>query len=91
MKLDESKLSDFEKNLMQAVLEAKAGEGTTHTPEQIMARRRGRPVQEETKQAVKIRFDADVLEALRNTGKGWQTRLNEQVRSSLRMSGLLAA
>ncbi len=27
-----------------------------------------------------IRFDADVLEGLRATGKGWQTRVNEAMR-----------
>lgn len=31
-----------------------------------------------------IRFDADVLEGLRATGKGWQTRVNDAMREWLR-------
>jgi uncharacterized protein (DUF4415 family) len=33
-----------------------------------------------TKKQVAIRFDADVLDALRATGKGWQTRVNDVMR-----------
>jgi uncharacterized protein (DUF4415 family) len=32
------------------------------------------------KQPTTIRFDADVLAALRATGRGWQTRVNEAMR-----------
>ncbi len=32
------------------------------------------------KQPTTIRFDADVLEALKATGKGWQTRVNDAMR-----------
>lgn len=31
-----------------------------------------------------IRFDADVLAALKATGKGWQTRVNEVIRDWIR-------
>ena len=31
-----------------------------------------------------IRFDADVLAALKESGKGWQTRVNEAVRDWLK-------
>jgi len=31
-----------------------------------------------------IRFDADVLAALKASGKGWQTRVNEAMRERLR-------
>ena len=30
-----------------------------------------------------IRFDADVLAALKASGKGWQTRVNEVIRKSI--------
>jgi uncharacterized protein (DUF4415 family) len=33
-----------------------------------------------TKTQVAIRFDRDVLDALKATGKGWQTRVNDIVR-----------
>jgi uncharacterized protein (DUF4415 family) len=90
--LNVDELSDFERSLMRAVLQAENGEGIVHTPAEIEARNRarGRPVQEEKKQAVKLRLDADVLKALRGTGKGWQTRVNEQMRAALKLSGLLA-
>jgi uncharacterized protein (DUF4415 family) len=39
------------------------------------------------KKPTTIRLDADVLAALKATGDGWQTRLNEMVRASLRMTG----
>jgi uncharacterized protein (DUF4415 family) len=61
-----------------------------HTPAQILARRRGRPVgsvQAVTKEPVKIRLDADVLAALRATGDGWQTRINDTLRASLQLAG----
>jgi len=42
-------------------------------------RSRGRPAGS-NKEQVAIRFDKDVLAALRATGKGWQTRVNEVMR-----------
>ena len=42
--------------------------------------KRGRPAGSGTKQQVAIRFDRDVLAALRATGPGWQTRVNEAMR-----------
>ena len=42
----------------------------------------GRPLSRHPlKVATTIRFDADVLDALKATGKGWQTRVNEVVRA----------
>ncbi|GHU07053.1 hypothetical protein AGMMS50225_03350 [Betaproteobacteria bacterium] len=41
----------------------------------------GRPPYEEPRKApVTIRLDVDVLAALRATGKGWQTRVNDAMR-----------
>jgi uncharacterized protein (DUF4415 family) len=42
--------------------------------------RRGRPKAAVTKIPVKLRLDPDVLEALRATGDGWQTRVNTILR-----------
>ena len=39
------------------------------------------------KKPTTIRFEAEVLAALKATGDGWQTRVNEMVRASLRMAG----
>lgn len=49
--------------------------------------RRGRPKAAVTKEAVKLRLDVDVLTALRATGDGWQTRINEMLRASLHLAG----
>ena len=49
--------------------------------------RRGRPKAAVTKEAVKLRLDADVLAALRATGDGWQTRVNDTLRASLHLAG----
>jgi len=38
-----------------------------------------------TKKSTTIRFDADVLEALKATGPGWQTRVNAAAREWLRL------
>ena len=77
--------------LRESLAEAKAGKfSRTHTPEQISARRRGRPLgstQAVTKEAVKLRLDADVLAVLRASGDGWQTRINDTLRASLALSG----
>ena len=50
---------------------------------------RGRPNAAMTKEPIKLRLDADVLAALRASGDGWQTRINEMLRASLRLSGTL--
>jgi uncharacterized protein (DUF4415 family) len=52
--------------------------------------RRGRPKAVTTKEPVKIRLDADVLAALRASGDGWQTRINDTLRASLQLAGRLA-
>ena len=48
---------------------------------------RGRPKSAVTKEPVKIRLDADVLAALRASGEGWQTRINDTLRASLKLAG----
>lgn len=77
--------------LRESLAEAKAGKSAQkHTPQEIVKRRRGRPVgstQAVTKEAVKIRLDADILAALRASGDGWQTRINDALRASLALGG----
>lgn len=43
--------------------------------------RRGRPLGSGTKVQVTMRIDADVLERLKATGAGWQTRANDALRN----------
>lgn len=48
-----------------------------------MKRPRGRPagsIKENAKVPVTMRVDPDVLEAMRETGTGWQTRVNDVLR-----------
>ena len=42
--------------------------------------RRGRPRSDNSKQAVSLRLDVDVLEWFKATGTGWQTRMNDALR-----------
>ena len=51
---------------------------------------RGRPRAVSTKEPVKLRLDADVVAALRASGDGWQTRINDSLRASLVLAGKLA-
>jgi uncharacterized protein (DUF4415 family) len=46
--------------------------------------RRGRPPLAHPKEAVKLRLDHDVLAAYRGTGRGWQTRINADLRKAAR-------
>lgn len=70
-------------DLLTSIRQMKRGEkARVHTPEQVKARR-GRPPgskAEVTKMPVKLRLDPDLLAALRASGRGWQTRVNEALR-----------
>jgi uncharacterized protein (DUF4415 family) len=47
--------------------------------------KRGRPPKAAPKVAVKLRLDPDLLEVLRATGPGWQTRANRILRERFAM------
>jgi uncharacterized protein (DUF4415 family) len=51
-----------------------------------LPRKRGQrgPQREPAKQLVSLRIDRDVVERFRATGGGWQTRVNEVLRQSVR-------
>ena len=50
-----------------------------------IVRSRGRPKLEAPKEAVSLRLDADVVEAYRKTGDGWQTRINADLRKARKL------
>jgi uncharacterized protein (DUF4415 family) len=79
-------MKQFEEDLLESVRQARRGEtARVHTPEQI-ASRRGRPkgsTSVHSKQAVKLRLDPDLLQALRASGAGWQTRVNAILRDAI--------
>lgn len=86
-KKTDPEVADFEAALLRSVDQALAGEvGAVHTPEQIAARKRGRPAgstKADAKLRVTLRVDPDVLEAIKATGAGWQTRLNDMLRADI--------
>lgn len=45
--------------------------------------KRGRPAGGDNKISTTVRFDADVLDAFRSGGPGWQTRMNDVLRDWL--------
>ncbi|CAB5712722.1 Uncharacterized protein conserved in bacteria [Delftia tsuruhatensis] len=53
-------------------------------------RRRGRPTLEQPKLSMTMRVDADVLEAIKATGAGWQSRVNHVLREAVRKGKLTA-
>ncbi len=76
---------DFEEALLRSLDQAMRGEGRVTTGQEIAARR-GRPVgsvKANPKVATTIRFDQDVLDALKASGRGWQTRVNDAMRDWL--------
>lgn len=44
---------------------------------------RGRPRLQNPKVSLTVRYDADVVEAFKATGDGWQTRMNDALREWL--------
>ena len=50
--------------------------------EEAERRKGGRPRSELPKRMVTMRLDADLLERLRAEGRGWQTRVNEMLRTA---------
>lgn len=65
----------------------------THFPKSLalkdlvckIAKSRGRPKLDKLKEAIKLRLDADVLEAYRKTGDGWQTHINADLRKARKL------
>jgi uncharacterized protein (DUF4415 family) len=48
----------------------------TGLPAGLQGKLRGRPKAEETKERITIRLSPDVLDAFRETGAGWQTKID---------------
>ena len=86
-KTKDPEVREFEAALLRSVGQAVRGEyAAVHTPEKIAARKPGRPVgtvKANAKVSTTIRFDADVLEALKATGRGWQSRANDLLRADI--------
>jgi len=50
----------------------------------LLPKRGGRPAGTSAKRSTTVRFDNDILESFRSTGKGWQTRMNDALREWLK-------
>ncbi|WP_445768185.1 BrnA antitoxin family protein [Rheinheimera sp.] len=48
-----------------------------------MLKRGGRPVSDNPKVSTTVRFDAEVINAFKATGRGWQTRMNNALKEWL--------
>ena len=51
------------------------------SPAEFKQLRRGRPLGSGKKVQVTLRLDADLLEKFKSTGAGWQTRVNDALKS----------
>lgn len=84
----ESKLTKFERELLDSVGQMKRGEfAAVHTPEQIEVRRAGRPVgsvKAVPKVSTTIRLSQDVVDRFRASGDGWQTRVDAALKDWLK-------
>jgi len=95
------KLKSIDVEKVARAIEADAGEALPGLRKSLsqakrgqlaVARKRGRPAgttKTDAKEPVKLRLDPDVLEALRATGPGWQTRVNDTLRANLILAGKL--
>jgi uncharacterized protein (DUF4415 family) len=54
------------------------------TATQLLTPKRGRPPSLTAKEHINIRIDADVLNAFKKGGTGWQTRVNDALREWLK-------
>lgn len=80
-------MAEFEAALLRSRNQAARGEGRVTTPEQIAPRRVGRPagsVKATPKVSTTIRLSADVIQAFRAAGDGWQTRIDAALKDWLR-------
>lgn len=55
-----------------------------HTAQEMLKPKRGRPFSEKPKTHVNIRLDADIVRAFKESGSGWQTRINKALRDWLK-------
>lgn len=53
------------------------------TAEALLTPKRGRPPLQVTKSHINLRLDADIVERFKQSGRGWQTRMNLALREWL--------
>jgi uncharacterized protein (DUF4415 family) len=83
----DAEMAEFEAALLRSIDQAKHGEGRITTPDQIAARKVGRPagsVKSDRKVSTTIRLSPEVVQAFRAAGDGWQTRIDAALKDWLR-------
>ena len=58
--------------------------GVLEAVENLRAKKRGRPKLEHPKVQVTLRLDADVVDGFKEDGPGWQGRINETLKKTVR-------
>jgi len=79
-------MAEFEAALLRSIDQTTRGQGRVTTPEQIQARRAGRPIgslKAAPKVSTTIRLSPDVIQAFRAAGDGWQTRIDAALKDWL--------
>ena len=49
----------------------------------------GRPLKENKKKQINLRIDSDIVEFFQSTGAGWQTRINESLRTVIQLHEII--
>ena len=65
-------------------------EAEVFSGDRFLRRGPGRPKAEVTKEKISVRLDADVLARLRESGPGWQSRINAILRKALGVAAATA-
>ncbi len=80
-------VAKFEADLLESIGQAQRGQyARVHTPAEIeerIKRARGRPPVEVKKSTLTLRTKPAILEHLRASGKGWQTRVNALIEEAV--------
>jgi uncharacterized protein (DUF4415 family) len=69
---------------MRPIQEFPEWPGIQEAVEELRAKKRGRPKLEHPKVQVTLRLDADVVGAFKEDGPGWQGRINEELKKTVK-------
>lgn len=64
--------------------------GNAAASEMLKPKRRGRPALPQTKMSVNIRLDPEIVSAFKQSGAGWQTKINEALKDWLKTHSLIS-
>jgi uncharacterized protein (DUF4415 family) len=58
--------------------------GHSAASEMLIPKKRGRPIAAKTKTPINIRLDSEIVDTFKNSGVGWQTKINEALKDWLK-------